>query len=354
MPIDGMAQLAQLGQSVWLDNISRSLLTTGRLRGLVQRGLCGLTSNPTIFDKAVESSGDYDAAIRTLKGKTAFEIYDALTIKDIQGAADYFAALHRSSNGLDGYVSLEVDPRLARNTGGTLAEATRLVTAVGRPNLMVKVPATPEGFPAIERLTAQGINVNVTLIFSLDQYERAARAYLDGIKRCVRDPRSVRSVASVFVSRLDTAVDALLSAHPELKGQAAIANAAVIYARYRELFFATGFNALARGTNPQRVLWGSTGTKDPAYPDTKYVTGLIARDTVNTIPEKTLQAFFDHGVVKEAFGSDATAAKATLAGIGAAGVDLDAITARLLEEGVAAFVSSFEHMVATVEAKAKA
>ncbi|MEK7474653.1 MAG: transaldolase [Candidatus Coatesbacteria bacterium] len=353
MARDGMEELARLGQSVWLDNINRSLIASGRLRALVSQGLRGLTSNPSIFDAAVASGKDYDSLIASLKGKTAFEVYDALSIRDIRDAADAFSAVHRSSNGLDGYVSLEIDPRLARDTSGTVAEGLRLVAAVGRPNLMVKVPATDEGFPAIERLIAQGINVNVTLIFSLEQYERCARAYLDGVKKCSRDPRSVRSVASVFVSRIDTAADPLLAAHPELKGTAAIANSAVIYARYRELFFGTGWGELARGTNPQRVLWGSTGTKDPAYPDTKYVAGLAAKDTINTIPEKTLQAFLDHGVAVAALGPDATEARAALAKIAAAGVDIDAITAKLLADGVAAFVKSFEHLLATIEAKAQ-
>jgi transaldolase len=347
-----MEQLARLGQSVWLDNINRSLLDSGRLRALIRQGLRGLTSNPTIFEHAVESGKDYDALIASLKAKPVFGIYDALTIRDVKDAADAFSSVHRDSNGLDGYVSLEIDPRMARNTGGTITEGTRLAAAVGRPNLMVKVPATDEGFPAIERLIANGVNVNVTLIFSLDQYERAARAYLEGVRKCSRDPRSVRSVASVFVSRIDTAVDPLLAAQPELKGKAAVANSAAIYARYRELFF-TLSRDVARGTNPQRVLWGSTGTKDPAYPDTKYVGELVGRDTVNTIPEKTLQAFLDHGVAKEVLSSDATAARAVLAKISAAGVDLPAVEAKLLEDGLAAFVASFESMLRTIEAKTK-
>jgi transaldolase len=365
-------QLANYGQSIWLDYISRSLLDGGKLKKLIEQGLRGLTSNPSIFDKAISTSADYDARIARLKKqkKSTFDIYDDLTVKDIQDAADMFKPVYEGTRGLDGYVSLEVNPKLAYDTAKTIDEARRLHKKVDRPNVLFKVPSTDKGFPAIETLLAEGINVNVTLIFSLEQYERTAQAYLSGIaKRAERkhDISTVRSVASVFVSRIDTLIDqlikektAIMSDEPAkqklqlLSGQAAVANSAVIYSRYRELFWGQRFKELSSiGAHAQRVLWGSTSTKDPSYSDTKYVSELIARDTVNTIPEKTLDAFLDHGTVHGALTDDATAHLGIINKLNAHGIVINDICRTLLEDGVIAFERSFDNLLGAIENKAK-
>jgi transaldolase len=364
--------LAALGQSVWLDNIHRSMITTGKLRTLIGLGLRGMTSNPTIFDKAVGSGGDYDAQIRDLRssGASTFEIYDELTVTDVQDAADAFRPVYDATAGLDGYVSLEINPKLAHDAERTVAEGTRLCRRVDRPNVMFKVPATEQGFSAIEELTASGINVNVTLIFSTGQYHDAALAYLRGIRRLLEgngDPKRIRSVASVFVSRIDTAVDGLLDVliaretdaerkkgAAAFKGRAAVANAHLCYADYRETFASEGFRELlARGANVQRLLWGSTSTKNPAYSDVKYVEELIGRGTVNTMPETTLSAFLDHGRVEEALGPDTSPSEAALAELGTLGVSIDEVCARLLDDGVRIFDKSFDDLLATIEKKAR-
>jgi transaldolase len=321
-----------------------------------------MTSNPTIFDKAINSGSDYDDHIRELheKGKSLFEIYDDITIKDIQDAADLFKPTYDTTKGLDGYVSLEINPKLAYDTQETIAEGKRLATKVDRPNVMFKVPATDAGYEAIAALLADGINVNVTLIFSLEQYEKTAAAYRAGIKRLLQnkgDARSVRSVASVFVSRIDTAADKLLDQLQEeeaasLKGKAAVANANLIYRAYTEIFSGDAFKEMERqGAAVQRVLWGSTGTKNPAYSDIKYMTELIARDTVNTVPENTLEAFLDHGVVQETITADADEAQGVIDSLQGLGIDINDVCAKLLEDGVVAFEQSFDSLLNAIEKK---
>jgi len=355
-----------------MDYISRSLLTSGRLKELIDLGLRGMTSNPTIFNQAVTLSSDYDAHILSLRecGKTAFEIYDDLTIKDIQDAADQFRNLYEESGHLDGYVSLEINPKLAMNTPASIKEGGRLFKKVNRPNVMIKVPSTEAGFPVIEELLAQGVCVNVTLIFSLEQYMKSARAFLLGLKRFLKrggDPRTIGSVASVFVSRIDTAVDQKLEEKIAdtsdtqiknklalLKGKAEVANAWLIFEKFQSIFKSQEFEALAKqGSSVQRVLWGSTGTKNPEYSDLKYVTELICRPSVNTVPEKTLRAFLDHGVVQEAFAWDAQEAQRILQDLKAHGIDINEVCRKLLKEGVEAFEKSFDELLQSIEQKAQ-
>ena len=363
--------LDAFGQSVWLDDISRSMIRTGRLRSLIDLGLAGLTSNPTIFDKAVASGADYDDQIRSLRrgGASAFEIYDELTTTDVRDAADDFRPVYDRTGGRDGYVSLEIEPKLAGDTGRTVTEGLRLFKKVGRPNVMFKVPATAAGFGAVEELTAAGVNVNITLIFSTGQYRRTAAAYLRGLERLVEangDPKTVRSVASVFVSRIDTAVDAALDAlvaresdpglrrlAGSIKGRAAVANAHLCYAIFRKTFAANEFLDLReKGASVQRPLWGSTSTKNPAYSDIKYVEELIAPDTVNTMPEKTFFAFLDHGRVAKALTPDTSRSEEALANVEKLGLSIDGVCAALLEDGVRAFGRSLDDLLRTIEKKA--
>ncbi len=364
-------QLAEHGQSIWLDYISRSLLDGGKLKILIAQGLRGLTSNPSIFDKAISTSADYDERIAHLKreNKSTFAIYDDLTVGDIQDAADMFKPVYEGSEGLDGYVSLEVNPKLAYDTAQTVEEARRLHRKVDRPNVMFKVPSTDKGFPAIEALLADGINVNVTLIFSLEQYERTVQAYMNGIrkragKKC--ETSTVRSVASVFVSRIDTVVDQQIADRTAssdertkqrlelLTGCAAIANSAIIYARYRELYRSEEFKELASGgAHVQRVLWGSTSTKNPSYSDIKYVSELIAEGTVNTVPEKTLDAFIDHGQAKNALTEDAAMHLRLIEELKTHGIDITTVCAHLLKDGVIAFEKAFDNLLGAIRDKAK-
>jgi transaldolase len=358
-----MDQLSTLGQSVWLDYISRSLIRSGRLIELIDLGITGMTSNPTIFDQAIRAGGDYDDQIRELKrqGKSVFEIYDAITIQDIQAAADIFKPIYERTKGLDGYVSLEINPQLAYQTGETIEEGKRLAKRVGRPNVMFKVPATDEGYGAIQALLAEGINVNVTLIFSLEQYEKTAAAYLAGIQSFLKnkgDGRNIRSVASVFVSRVDTVVDTFLDKLPSttgtasLRGRAATANANLIYCSYARIFARDEFKSLGKqGAAVQRVLWGSTGTKNPAYSDVKYMDELIGRDTVNTVPEKTFEAFLDHGVVEETCTADGDKAHEIIDSLQKLGIDINAVCSQLLTDGVAAFEKSFVSLLDAIEKK---
>ncbi|MFV2072413.1 MAG: transaldolase [Thermoanaerobaculales bacterium] len=347
------------GQAVWLDFIERRLLTGGGLTRLVEEdGVRGVTSNPSIFQQAIEGSDAYDAAIDELLAEnpemTAVELYEAVAIADIRLAADELRPVWDRSSRADGFVSLEVSPRLARDTLGTVAEAQRLWIEVGRPNLMIKVPATPEGIPAIERLIGEGINVNATLMFSLEDYEAVAHAYLRGLAACA-DPSGVASVASFFVSRVDTKVDKELELIGTeealaLRGKAAVANAKLAYRRFEELFHGEAFAPLAaRGAQVQRPLWASTGTKNPAYSDVLYVDELIGPETVNTLPVATMDAFRDHGRIRATVGEDVAAADAVLADLAALGVDLGAVTGELQVEGVAAFAASFDQLLAALE-----
>jgi transaldolase/glucose-6-phosphate isomerase len=351
--------VADLGQAIWLDYIRRSFITSGDLQALVEDGLRGVTSNPTIFEKAIAGSTDYDDALRRLvdEGKTVEEIYEALALDDIQRAADLLRPVYEQTNGADGYVSLEVSPNLADDTEGTIAEARRLFAALDRPNVMIKVPATPAGVPAIQALIGEGVNVNVTLIFSMAQYEAVAEAYVAGLEKLAAaggDVSQVASVASFFVSRVDTAVDRALEevGEAELQGQIAIANSRVAYARFREIFSGARWERLVRkGARVQRVLWASTSTKNPLYPDTLYVDSLIGPHTVNTVPPATLNAFRDHGVVAPTLEAGLDEARARVARLADLGVDLDGITQRLQDEGVAKFARSFESLMATIAEK---
>jgi transaldolase len=346
-------------QAVWLDFIERDLLTGGGLARLVaEDGVRGVTSNPSIFQKAIESGGAYDQAVSELlaadPAMSTVALYEALAIDDIRGAADILHEVWDSSAGSDGFVSLEVSPHLARDTEATIAEARRLWAAVDRPNLMIKVPATPEGIPAIEDLIRAGINVNATLMFSLADYEAVASAYLSGLDKCAA-PETVASVASFFVSRVDTKVDAQLETigTPEalsLRGRAAIANAKLAYRRFGELFGGQAFTALAaRGARVQRPLWASTSTKNPAYRDVVYVEELIGPDTVNTLPVVTLEGFRDHGNPRVSLLEDVGAADQVFSQLAALGVDLDAITSNLQVEGVDAFAASFDQLLGALE-----
>jgi transaldolase len=346
-------------QAVWLDFIERDLLTGGGLVRLVaDDGVRGVTSNPSIFEKAIQSGGAYDEAVAVLltadPAMTTVALYEALAIEDIRSAADILRPVWEMSNAGDGYVSLEVSPHLARDTAGTVAEAKRLWAEVARPNLMIKVPATAEGVPAIEALIGSGVNVNATLMFSLADYEAVARAYLRGLTANPK-PARVASVASFFVSRVDTKVDAALASigSPEalaLCGTAAVANAKLAYRRFEELFGAEAFASLkARGAMVQRPLWASTSTKNPAYRDVIYVEELVGPDTVNTLPVATLEAFRDHGRPRASLLEDVGGADRTLAELAALGVDLDAVTDQLQIEGVAAFARSFDQLLATLD-----
>lgn len=364
-------QLNEFGQSVWLDYISRSLIDSGKLKSLIGQGVRGLTSNPTIFDKAVSKSNDYDQYIKAFKDKrkTTFEIYDDITVKDIQDAADAFGEIYEATDGNDGYVSLEINPMLAHDREKTIAEGKRLYAKVKRANVMFKVPSTDAGFSAVTALLAEGINVNVTLIFSLQQYVKTADAYLKGIGKLLQrggTARRVRSVASVFVSRVDTLTDDIIGAKlptlsddaqkvqlAKLKGRAAIANAALIYSKYLEIFSGETYNNVQRESGSiQRVLWGSTSTKNPAYDDIKYVTELIGKNTVNTVPEKTLEAFLDHGRIEEALPGDIRQAQDIIKELGQFGIDIDDVCNKLLEDGVAAFQESFVSLLRAIEEKA--
>jgi len=349
--------LADLGQSIWLDYIRRRMLDSGELSQLREMGVRGLTSNPSIFEQAIAQSDDYDDDLRFLatEARSPKEIYETLAIADIQRAADEFRSLFQQTEGRDGYVSLEADPNLAYDTEGTLEEARRLFATVDRPNVYIKVPATPEGIPAIEQLISEGININVTLLFAVGVYEKVAQAYMRGLERLAEqggDLSKVSSVASFFVSRVDTKVDARLAdlGLEDIRGKIGIANAKMAYQRFQELFSTSRWEKLAEeGAIVQRPLWGSTSTKDPAYPDTLYVDGLIGPHTVNTVPLATLEAFVDHGTVERTVDRDVEAARRHLERLEAVGVSLDEVTDELLEEGTAKFSKAFNSLMESIE-----
>jgi transaldolase len=354
-------ELHDQGQSVWLDFIRRDMFESGELRALIAEGIRGLTSNPTIFQKAIASSEQYDAQIRSVLAEHpdagAPELFEAVAVSDIQTAADLLRPVFDAASGADGHVSLEVSPHLAHDTDGTVADARRLWGVVDRPNLMIKVPATPAGIPAIEELIATGINVNATLMFSLADYEAVAHAYLRGLRRA-STVSGIASVASFFVSRVDTKTDQELEkvgtgAAGDLMGTIAIANAKLAYRRYQELFESDDFADLrSRGALPQRVLWASTSTKNPAYPDTLYVNDLVGPNTVNTMPPATIDAFRRSGVADgRALVTGVDDARARIARLADLGIDFDQITADLQTEGVAAFADSFNDLLDTIDAE---
>lgn len=352
-------ELAELGQAIWLDYISRSLLKSGELQKLVDQGLRGVTSNPTIFEKAIAGSTDYDEDLKRLadEGKTVDEIYESLVIDEIKRAADILLPVHEETDGSDGYVSLEVNPHLAHDTEATIAEARRLFAFVERPNVMIKVPATPAGIPAIETLIGEGVNINVTLIFSLEQYEAVMDAYITGLEKlrlAGGDIDRVASVASFFISRIDSAVDEALGniGSFDLQGKIAIDNAKSAYVRFRDVFSGERWQKLApQNARVQRPLWASTSTKNPAYPDTLYVDELIGPHTVNTLPPATLEAFMDHGQVAPTIETDLDGIKARLRKLGELGIDLDEITGRVLDDGVKSFAKSFDALVDSIAQK---
>jgi len=354
-----LLDLRNLGQSAWLDFIEREFMQAGELQALIDRGLSGMTSNPSIFDQAIANSAAYDKQISALAeaGSSLRQSYEALVIADIQQAGDLLRPVYDETAGADGYVSLEVSPGLADDTDGTIEEVKHFHQAVDRPNLMIKIPATEAGYPAIQQMVGVGVNINITLMFSLGQYDRVAEAYLSGLEafdRAGGDVSQVASVASFFVSRVDTKIDKRLDEIGEdsVRGKIGIANAKMAYRRFQQTFGGDRWKKLAvRGARLQRVLWGSTGTKDPAYPDTMYVDGLIGPHTINTLPPETLEAFVDHGTADRTVDQDLEAAERQLARLAELGVDLDQVTDELLEEGVAKFARSFDDLMETLGQK---
>ena len=351
----------QQGQSPWLDNLRRGWLTGGELARWVERGVRGITSNPTIFQKAIAGSDEYDDQFTaSINGGTSVDdTYWALVMDDIRNALKLLRPVYDESDGLDGYVSLEVAPSLAKDRDGTIASARDLARRIGEPNLFVKIPATAEGVEAIRQVVSEGLNINVTLIFAIDRYEDVMEAYISGLEAYDGDLSRVASVASFFVSRVDTEVDRRLEAIGTdealaLRGKAAVANAQVAYQRYLAKFTGPRWEALAaRGARVQRPLWASTSTKNPEFPDTLYVDPLIGPDTVNTMPEATLEAFEDHGTVARTIDDDFQAARDTLDAIRAVGVDLDEVGRVLEEQGVASFAKSFDELMSSLSAKAE-
>ena len=358
-------QAQALGQSVWYDNIRRDFFASGYFDQLLRWGITGVTSNPTIFEKALASSSDYDAQLAEVRarGASADEVFEELAVRDIRLAADALRGVYDRTEGRDGFASYELPPDLSHDEDGSVREALRLFRKLDRPNVMIKVPATDAGIRAVRRLIGAGVNVNVTLIFSLTAYDGVMEAYLSGLEDLVQsggDPARVASVASFFVSRVDTAVDAQLreavsrgeAAAGTLTGKAAVANASVAYARNRAAFGGERFAALERlGARPQRPLWASTSTKDPALPDTLYFDELVGPGTVNTMPDATVEAVLDHGRAETRLDDRATGAKGTLTALASAGVDMDAVTAKLLADGVEAFAASYRAVIATIERK---
>ena len=354
--------LTDAGQSVWLDYIRRSLITSGGLRAYVENGVRGVTSNPSLFEEAIADSNDYDDQIQNLAAheKSAQEIYEELTVQDAQMAADVLRPVFDAANGGDGFFSLEVNPHLAYDEQGTINEAMRLFTRVARPNVMIKVPATVEGVAAFRKLITQGLNINVTLMFSLSQYDAIAEAYLAALEKRAEngsDLKQIASVASIFVSRLDSKVDKMLDAFKSpraeaLKGQIGLANAKIAYQHYKQYFSGENWQKLAdKGARVQRVLYGSTGTKNPAYSDLMYVENLIGPNTVNTIPPKTLEAFLDHGTVAFTLERGLEEAQEQLNNLPELGINLYDVTQDLLEEGVEKFIEAYDSLLKTIDEK---
>lgn len=352
-----------LGQSIWMDYIERSFIDSGALQRWIDAGVRGLTSNPAIFQKAISTSRVYDEDIRRLaqRSESVMGIYEALAVHDIRAAADLFLPIYRQSqsDGADGYVSLEVNPELAHDTDATVTEAQRLYEIVDRPNLMIKIPATAAGIPAVTRVLACGINVNVTLIFGLQHYQQAVEAYIAGVEQLADsgvNPGKIASVASFFVSRLDTAADALLQARgvTEGLGRTAITQCRAAYDLFRTIFSDTRRQKLRQqGARLQRLLWASTSAKNPAYPDTLYVDELIGEHTVNTLPPETVKAFQDHGRAERALPSNGDVTRTDMEKLAQRGIELTQITAQLQKDGVAAFADAFTGLLQSVEEKVK-
>lgn len=371
MKSNPLLKLQSLGQSIWIDFIHRGAIASGKIQQLIEQdGVSGVTSNPSIFEKAITESGDYDEAIHSLiaEEKTAVEIFQDIAIEDIQMVAGLLRPVYDRTEGQDGFVSLEVSPGLAYDTRGTIEEARRLWSLVDRPNIMIKVPATRQGLPAIQELTGEGININITLLFGLPRYREVADAYISGLETLAadgKDLRQVSSVASFFLSRIDVLLDPVLenksrSGGPQaelagqLQGQAAIASAKVAYWIYREIFTGHRFGRLAgKGAKTQRLLWASTSTKNPAYSDTKYIEPLIGPDTINTLPIETLEAYRDHGDPEQRLDRDRPEAYQTLSDLARIGIDLEAVTQQLEQEGVEKFAKAFDGLIASLQEKQK-
>ena len=370
MKAELLQKLREIGQSLWLDNLSRNLINSGELKRLIaEDGITGITSNPTIFQKAISGSKDYDASLRSMLGKgirDEKELFLGLAFEDISRAADLLWPVYQKSGGLDGFVSIEVSPDLAYDTQKTIAEARRLFSTIGKKNILVKVPGTKPGLPAIEQLTAEGVNVNVTLLFSVRRYEEITEAYIRGLEKRARQREPIDeicSVASFFVSRVDTLVDKMLEARlssatseadqkkiKSLLGKAAVANAKIAYRKYKEIFSGKRFLALTRA-HVQRILWGSTGTKNPSYSDIKYVEELIGSDSINTLPDATLKAFLDHGRVRINIGDGLDEAERLFAELRSVGVDVNQVTEELEKEGVKLFSDSFSLLLKEIAQK---
>ncbi len=354
----------EFGQSPWLDNLKRGYITSGQLQSLAARGIRGLTSNPTIFQKAIQGSAEYDEQFRTLAVDDGpiIDDYWALVLADINGALDVFAPVYDESAGRDGFVSVEVDPSLALDGPGTEIAARLLDERINRPNVMIKIPGTQECLPAIEQMVSEGRNINITLIFSLDRYQKVMDAYLAGLERYSKvvgaDLSGVSSVASFFISRVDTEIDQRLDTigSPEalaLRGKAAVAQGKLAYQLFQQAFSGPRWDALAeRGAVVQRPLWASTSVKNPAYPDTLYVDELIGPDTVNTLPDATIEAFADHGRLARRIDADLDIAHAAWNGLTDAGIDLDDVAAKLERDGVSSFQKSFDELLGALDAKA--
>jgi len=372
---DRLGELQKYGQSIWLDYIRRRFIDSGELERLVNEDhLCGITSNPSIFEKAIAGSTDYDdflAGAAESKDQDVMTLYESLAIRDIKDAADILHPVYERTRSLDGYVSLEVSPYLAHDTKDTVAEAHRLWDKVGRENLLIKVPATPEGIPAIRQLIADGINVNVTLLFSQRVYEQVAEAYINGLEELASrqgDVSRMAGVASFFVSRIDSTVDAIVDARlasaasdeekaklQSLLGKVAVANAKLTYQKFNELYHSERWRAVAaKGAHVQRLLWASTSTKNPKYRDVLYVEELIGPDTVNTMPPATMDAFREHGRPRRSLDENIDDARTVMETLAQVGVSMDEVTGKLLDEGVRLFAESFDRLLAAVEKKRKA
>ena len=371
MSVNPLVELTKSGQSIWYDGIERQLITSGELKRLIDEyEIRGVTSNPTIFEKAIDSSDDYSDQLREQaeRQKSASEIFEALAVRDIQMAADLLAPVFAKTDGTDGFVSLECSPLLAHDAAATIGEVRHLWRVLDRKNVMVKIPATSEGFPAVEQCIYEGININITLIFSLESYKKTIEAYLRGLERRIAEDKpidGIASVASFFVSRIDTAVDKQLEDRirradspkekaelESLLGRIAIANAKIAYQVFKEVFHGNRFVTLGtQGARVQRPLWASTSTKNPAYSDVYYVEALIGPETVNTVPRATLKAFRDHGRVRVSLEENVAEEIALLARLEEVGIKLDEVTQQVLDEGVSLFTQSFEKLMKTIKSR---
>ncbi len=365
-----LLELQKQGQSVWLDYIRRDLITSGELKRLIDEdGLRGITSNPSIFEKAIAGSTDYAGFLDQLRaeGLSSGDMYERIAVRDIQDSADLLFPVYKATNKYDGYVSLEVSPTLARDTKGTIEEARRLWKTVARPNIMIKVPGTPEGVPAVRQLTSEGININITLLFAQEAYIKVADAYIEGLEAAQKagiDISGIASVASFFVSRIDTLVDSMIderlkTAAPQeqellrsVHGKVAIANAKQTYRSYQQMIAGPRWKSLAaKGAQVQRLLWASTSTKNPKYRDVLYIEELIGPDTVNTIPPATIEAFRDHGVVRRTLDADLAAADETMAKLEKTGISMQKVTNQLLDDAIKLFADAFQKLLSVVEQK---